>query len=125
MNELVGSLNQLENQIIQLRKDRDKQKDLTRDREQTIFNFRRDVFLTVAMKEDKEFIKDLKKLNEVYVLATHFEQQERAKREQESIQEMDRQLRQMEKSISTLRSNAKKHDERTRVDLKKRTTENA
>ena len=68
MNELVGSLNQLENQIIQLRKDRDKQKDLTRDREQTIFNFRRDVFLTVAMKEDKEFIKDLKKLNEVYVL---------------------------------------------------------
>lgn len=42
--------------------------------------------MTVAMKEDKEFIKDLKKLNEVYVLATHFEQQERAKREQESIQ---------------------------------------
>ena len=38
---------------------------------------------------------------------------------------MDRQLRQMEKSITTLKVNAVKHDERTRVDLKKRTTENA
>lgn len=31
----------------------------------------------------------------------------------------------MEKSITTLKVNAVKHDERTRVDLKKRTTENA
>ena len=31
----------------------------------------------------------------------------------------------MEKSIFTLKRNAVKHDERTRVDLKKRTTENA
>ena len=46
------------------------------------------------------------------------------KKDPDTIEELDRQLRYMERSIATLKVNTIKNETRTKLDIKKRTTEN-
>eukprot|EP00351_Strombidinopsis_sp_SopsisLIS2011_P001471 CAMPEP_0116872534 /NCGR_PEP_ID=MMETSP0463-20121206/3304_1 /TAXON_ID=181622 /ORGANISM="Strombidinopsis sp, Strain SopsisLIS2011" /LENGTH=94 /DNA_ID=CAMNT_0004512891 /DNA_START=2113 /DNA_END=2397 /DNA_ORIENTATION=+ len=64
------------------------------------------------------------KLNQDYVMSQAAYQDQGKKRDPEALEELDRQLRYMERSIATLKVNTVKNETRTKNDVKKRTKEN-
>jgi TolA-binding protein len=64
------------------------------------------------------------KIYEGYVKKYSDEILEKKKKDPETIEELDRQLRYMEKSIGTLKGNTVKNEVRTKSNIKKKTKEN-
>jgi len=64
------------------------------------------------------------KLNQDYVMSQAAYQDAGSKKDPEALEELDRQLRYMERSIATLKVNTIKNETRTQNDIKKRTKEN-
>lgn len=64
------------------------------------------------------------KLNQDYVMSQAAYQDLGKKKDPEALEELDRQLRYMERSIATLKVNTIKNETRTKNDIKKRTKEN-
>ena len=64
------------------------------------------------------------KIYENYVKKYSDEILEKKKKDPETIEELDRQLKYMEKSISMLKSNTSKNESNTKVNIKSKTKEN-
>jgi hypothetical protein len=64
----------------------------------------------VQLKDEKSYVTGLMRIYEGYVKKYSDEILEKKKKDPETIEELDRQLRYMEKSISTLKGNTVKND---------------
>ena len=80
----------------------------------------------VQTKDEKAYVVGVMKLNQDYVMsqAAYQEALGKGKKDPEALEELDRQLRYMERSIATLKVNTIKNETRTQNDIKKRTKEN-
>ena len=80
----------------------------------------------VQTKDEKAYVTGVMKLNQDYVMsqAAYQEAAGKGKKDPEALEELDRQLRYMERSIATLKVNTIKNETRTQNDIKKRTKEN-
>ncbi len=64
------------------------------------------------------------KIYENYVKKYSDEILEKKKKDPETIEELDRQLKYMEKSIGTLKQNTSKNESNTKINIKAKTKEN-
>lgn len=88
-------------------------------------SFVNDVHKIVQHKQDERaYIAGLMRIYETYVKKYSDEILEKKKKDPETIEELDRQLKYMEKSIGALRSMTTKAEVRTKTNIKKRTKEN-
>ena len=78
----------------------------------------------VQTKDEKSYVTGVMKLNQDYVMSQAAYQDLGKKKDPEALEELDRQLRYMERSIATLKVNTIKNETRTKNDVKKRTKEN-
>lgn len=83
----------------------------------------------VQTKDEKAYVTGVMKLNQDYVMsqAAYMESGSSSaggKKDPEALEELDRQLRYMERSVATLKVNTIKNETRTQNDIKKRTKEN-
>ena len=61
-------LDKRDNQIKQLVRELNEQKNITRDKDKTIFKFINDVHKYVQMKDEKSYVQGLMQLNQDYVM---------------------------------------------------------
>jgi len=83
-----------------------------------------DVHKIVQGKDEKAYVTGLMRIYENYVKRYSDEILEKKKKDPETIEELDRQLKYMEKSIHALRQNTSKNEGNTKVNIKKKTKEN-
>ena len=74
--------------------------------------------------DERMYIKGLMEIYETFVKKYSDEILEKKKKDPETIEELDRQLKYMEKSIGSLRQMTTKAESRTKSSIKKRTKEN-
>lgn len=101
-----------------------KEKNSTKLEEKTIQGFVNEIHKIVQQKDEKSYVTGLMKIYEKYVKQYSDEILEKKKKDPETIEELDRQLRYMEKSISTLKTNTVKNEQRTKSNIKKKTKDN-
>jgi hypothetical protein len=92
----------------------------TKGREQTINNFVNDVHKSYKTKNDEEYIKGLMNIYNSYVRQHTDEILENKKKDPETIEELDRQLQYMEKSIAILRKTTVGNQAKTKTNINKR-----
>ena len=124
MNHLEDELSKRDSKIKQIDAELAKQKAVTNDKQKTIFKIVNDIHKYVQSKDEKSYVAGLMQLNQDYVMPRITELLEKKKKDPETIEELDRQLRYMERSIATLKVNTIKNETRTKNDIKKRTQEN-
>lgn len=78
----------------------------------------------VSTKDDKAYITGIMKLNQDYVMSQSAYTGTDKKRDPEVIEELNRQLRYMERKIAQEKCNAIKQSKRDKTDIKKKTKEN-
>ena len=76
------------------------------------------------MKNDQAYITGLMKLNQDYVKSEVAYKDNAKKRDPEAIEELDKQLHYMERTIAALRTNTTKNSERIRIENGIKTKEN-
>lgn len=76
------------------------------------------------MKDEKSYVTGLILIYDRYVKEYSDEILEKKKKDPETIEELDRQLRYMEKSITTLKQNTTKNEMMTKTNIKEKTGEN-
>ncbi len=106
MRGLEEDVEKRQKKIVELGKMKDVEKAITKDKERTVQRFVNDVHKIVQQNksDEREYIKGLMRIYEDYVKAYSDEILEKKKKDPETIEELDRQLRYMEKSITALRS---------------------
>jgi len=127
MKSMLESKKDLEKKqfkITQLSKELNAQKNITKEKEKTIFKILSDIHTYVQNKDEKSYAAGLMKLNQDYVRPRASELLEKRKKDPETMEELERQLRYMERSITQLKVNTIKNENRTRLHIKKKTTEN-
>jgi len=124
MNESKKDLEKKQFKITQLSKELNTQKNLTKEKEKTIFKIITDIHNYVQSKDEKSYAAGLMQLNQDYVRPRASELLEKKKKDPETIEELDRQLRYMERSIATLKVNTIKNETRTKLHIKKKRNEN-
>jgi cilia- and flagella-associated protein 57 len=126
MKGLEEDVEKREKKIKELDKMKDIEKAKTKEKERTVQRFVNDVHKIVQQNksDEREYIKGLMRIYEDYVKAYSEEILEKKKKDPETIEELDRQLKYMEKSITALRSTTVKAEVSTRGNIKKRTLEN-
>ena len=127
MKSMLESKKDLEKKqfkITQLSKELNAQKNITKEKEKAIFKIITDIHTYVQDKDEKSYAAGLMKLNQDYVRPRASELLEKKKKDPETIEELDRQLRYMERSITQLKVNTIKNENRTRLHIKKKTSEN-
>jgi septal ring factor EnvC (AmiA/AmiB activator) len=124
ISESKKDLDKKQFKITQLSKELNAQKNITKEKEKTIFKIITDIHNYVQSKDEKSYAAGLMKLNQDYVRPRASELLEKKKKDPETIEELDRQLRYMERSITQLKLNTMKNENRTRLHIKKKTTEN-
>lgn len=103
-DSLVADVKRRENKIKELQESLFQQKALTKDKERTVQGFVNDVHKIVQHKGDERaYISGLMRIYESYVKKYSDEILEKKKKDPETIEELDRQLKYMEKSIGALR----------------------
>lgn len=102
-----------------------KEKGSSKLKEKTIQSFVNDIHKIVQHKDEKMYVTGLMKIYESYVKKYSEEILEKKKKDPETIEELDRQLKYMEKSISTLKSNTSKNEGKAKSNIKKKTKENS
>ena len=100
------------------------EKTKTKQKEQTINNFVNDVHKAYKSKNDEIYIKELMNIYNKYVRAHTDEILENKKKDPETIEELDRQLQYMEKSIGILKTSTSQNQMKTRMNINKRRQEN-
>ena len=114
-----------ENKILDLAIQMKDEKTKTKEKENVVQSFVNKVHETAQNKNDERmYIKGLMEIYETYVKKYSDEILEKKKKDPETIEELDRQLKYMEKSIGTLRQMTTKAETRTKSSIKKRTKEN-
>lgn len=101
-----------------------KEKNQTKQKEKTIQCFVNDIHKIVQQKDEKSYVTGLMRIYENYVKKYSDEILEKKKKDPETIEELDRQLKYMEKSIGTLKQNTGKNESNTKINIKKKTKEN-
>jgi thymidylate kinase len=124
MNQQGEELSKKQSKINQLNVDLKTQQDQTSEKEKTILKFAQDVHKIVQTKDEKAYVTGVMKLNQDYVMSQAAYQDLGKKKDPEALEELDRQLRYMERSIATLKVNTIKNETRTKNDIKRRTKEN-
>lgn len=124
LNESKKDLEKKQFKITQLTKELNAEKNITKEKEKTIFKIITDIHNYVQSKDEKSYAAGLMKLNQDYVRPRASELLEKKKKDPETIEELDRQLRYMERSITQLKVNTIKNENRTRLHIKKKTSEN-
>lgn len=124
MNQHEENLTKKQSKIFQLTQDLNNQKAKTKEKEKTIFKMINDINKYVQQKDEKSYVAGLMQLNQDYVMPRQNEILQKKKKDPETIEELDRQLRYMERSIATIKVNTIKNETRTKNDIKKRTKEN-
>ena len=100
------------------------EKNETKRKEKTIQSFVNDIHKIVQQKDEKAYVVGLMRIYDNYVKRYSDEILEKKKKDPETIEELDRQLKYMEKSISTLKQNTSKNEVNTKINIKKKTKEN-
>lgn len=124
LNESKKDLEKKQFKITQLSKELNAQKNTTKEKEKFIFKIITDIHTYVQDKDEKSYAAGLMKLNQDYVTPNAPELLDKKKKDPETIEELDRQLRYMERSITQLKVNTIKNENRTRLHIKKKTNEN-
>lgn len=124
MNESKKDLEKQQFKITQLTKELNAQKNLTKEKDKQIFKIITDIHNYVQNKDEKSYASGLMQLNQDYVRPRASELLEKKKKDPETIEELDRQLRYMERSITQLKVNTIKNENRTKLHIKKKTDEN-
>lgn len=124
MNEREDELTKKQSKISQLTHEFNSQKAKTKDKEKLVFRIVADINRYVQSKDEKSYVNGLMQLNQDYVMPRSNEFKQKKKKDPESVEELDRQLRYMERSIATIKVNTIKNETRTKNDIKKRTKEN-
>ena len=101
-----------------------KQKAKTDEKYKIILKFAQDVYKIVQTKDDKAYKHGLMQLNQNYVMSEAAYTESGKKKDIEHIEQLDRELRYMERSIATLKINAIKQEERDKIEIKKKNYEN-
>lgn len=78
----------------------------------------------MSTKDDKQFVTGLMKLNQDYVMSEKAYTDSDKKQEPEVLQDMNRKLEYMERSLAQLKCNVVKDEKRIKTDIKKKTKEN-
>ena len=82
------------------------QKTKTEERYKIILKFAQDVYKIVQTKDDKAYRQGLMQLNQNYVMSEAAYTDNGKKKDVEKIEQLDRELRYMERSIATLKINS-------------------
>ena len=124
MQNLKDDVDRRQDKIDELQDSVLKEKGSTKAKEKTIQSFVNDIHKIVQQKDEKAYVSGLMKIYENYVKKYSDEILEKKKKDPETIEELDRQLKYMEKSISMLKSNTSKNESNTKVNIKSKTKEN-
>ena len=100
------------------------EKGLTKQREQTISRFVNKVHSAYKSKNEDMYIKKLMEIYNEFVREHTDEILENKKKDPETIEELDRQLHYMEKSIASLKASTSKNQGKTKMNINKRRNEN-
>ena len=125
MDGLKADVDRRENKILDLAIQMKDEKTKTKEKENVVQSFVNKVHETAQNKNDERmYIKGLMEIYETFVKKYSDEILEKKKKDPETIEELDRQLKYMEKSIGSLRQMTTKAESRTKSSIKKRTKEN-
>lgn len=124
MNERAEKLSKFRSKIKSSTNDLIEQRKETREKKAITLKFAQDVHKIVSTKDDKAYVTGMMKLNQDYVMSQSAYRGQAKKRDPEVIEELDRQLRYMERSIAQIKCNAVKNEKRVKTDIKKKTKEN-
>ena len=124
MNERAEKLSKFRSKIKSTTNDLTEQRKETREKKAITLKFAQDVHKIVSTKDDKAYVTGVMKLNQDYVMSQSAYTGQAKKRDPEVIEELDRQLRYMERSIAQIKCNAVKNEKRVKTDIKKKTKEN-
>lgn len=120
--QLQKTIEDQEQHIKRLKTDLKAQKQATLEKEKKIRDILNDIYKRVSFSEEKKVNKDLVDLFRTYV---QNEVTKLSQEDPESLDELKRHLKYMEKTISGMRESQTKVDSRVKVDIRKRTIENA
>lgn len=95
-----------------------------RAHEKTISDFIGAINTIVQKKDEKQYIQGLMHLYNQFVKPLSDEIQQQKQKDPEIIEELDRQLKYMEKTISSFRGQTQKNHAKSLNNIKKRTTDN-
>eukprot|EP00743_Colponemidia_sp_Colp-15_P006147 GILK01006607.1.p1 GENE.GILK01006607.1~~GILK01006607.1.p1 ORF type:complete len:1413 (-),score=360.36 GILK01006607.1:147-4334(-) len=122
VSELETVIEQKNQKIHRLSDDMKHVQEKVTDRDAFISRFTHDLTRTVTGKEPREWPDELRRLYQTYVKKDAVE---KPQKDPESVEEMERQIRYMERSISTLRMRTHRSDSKARGDIQKKTLENS
>ena len=124
MNDLGEKKTKKTSKLNQLQLDLIAQKQKTDEKYKIILKFAQDVYKIVQTKDDKAYKHGIMQLNQNYVMSETAYTESGKKKDVEQIEQLDRELRYMERSIATLKINAIKQEERDKNEINKKTSEN-
>lgn len=124
MNEIGIELTKQQSKINQLQFDLLNQKHKTDEKYKIILKFAQDVYKIVQTKDDKQYKQGLMQLNQNYVMSEAAYTESGKRKDVEKIEQLDRELRYMERQIATLKINTIKQEERDKSEINKKTLEN-
>ena len=124
MQNLKEDVDRRQDKIGEIENQYESEKLKTKLKEKTIQSFVNDIHKIVQQKDEKSYVTGLMRIYEGYVKKYSDEILEKKKKDPETIEELDRQLNYMYKSISTLKGNTVKNESRTKTNIKSKTREN-
>ena len=124
MQNLKDDVDRRQDKINDLVDNVQREKGQTKLKEKTIQSFVNDIHKIVQGKDEKTYVTGLMRIYESYVKKYSDEILEKKKKDPETIEELDRQLKYMEKSVGALKQNTSKNESNTKVNIKKKTKEN-
>lgn len=124
VNEIGIELTKQQSKINQLQFDLLNQKHKTDEKYKIILKFAQDVYKIVQTKDDKQYKQGLMQLNQNYVMSEAAYTESGKRKDVEKIEQLDRELRYMERQIATLKINTIKQEERDKSEINKKTLEN-
>jgi cilia- and flagella-associated protein 57 len=121
---LVEDVKQRQLRLARLKEELLHEKGKARAHEKTISEFVGMIHTTVQKKDEREYINDLMELFKRFVKPHADEIQDKKRKDPETIEELDRQLKYMENYIGDFKATASKNHFKSLNNIKKRTSEN-
>lgn len=124
LDALGEKINKQTSQTKQYQADFDRQEEITKEKRGVVLKFAKDVHNIVQKQDDKAYVVGIMKLNQDYVLSQAAYHTNRNKREPETLEELNKQLKYMEDLVTQMKVNTTKNETRTKSDIKLKTKEN-
>ena len=124
IDNLRQDLDNKKEKIVNLTNKVENEKSRTKQKEKIINSFVNDVHKAYKTKNDEEYIKGLMNIYNNYVRQHTDEILENKKKDPETIEELDRQLQYMEKSIGILKNSTINNQAKTKMNINKRRQDN-